>query len=129
MIAVDTNVLVRLLTNDDPEQARRAAHLVDHHPILVPKTILLETEWVLRYAYELDRHTINKALSRLLGLPNVSVESPSDVAQALSWHEYGFDFADALHLTGSSGVQQFATFDRALVRRAGRLKMMTIIEI
>ena len=53
MIAVDTNVLVRLLTGDDPAQTRRAADLFAQESILIPKTVLLETEWVLRYRYEL----------------------------------------------------------------------------
>jgi len=53
MIAVDTNVLVRLLTGDDPAQTQRAVELFAQESILIPKTVLLETEWVLRYRYEL----------------------------------------------------------------------------
>ena len=53
MIAVDTNVLVRLLTGDDPAQTQRAVELFAQESILIPKTVLLETEWVLRYSYEL----------------------------------------------------------------------------
>jgi len=48
MIAVDTNIVVRLLTNDDPEQAGRAAAVVKNGPVFIPKTVVLETEWVLR---------------------------------------------------------------------------------
>ena len=53
MIAVDTNVLVRLLTGDDPAQTQRSVELFAQESILIPKTVLLETEWVLRYSYEL----------------------------------------------------------------------------
>jgi len=49
MLAVDTNLLVRIVANDDPEQVRRATSLFETERIFVPKTVLLETEWVLRY--------------------------------------------------------------------------------
>jgi predicted nucleic-acid-binding protein len=50
MIGVDTNLLVRILTDDDPMQARRAANVLQSGDIFITKTVLLETEWVLRYA-------------------------------------------------------------------------------
>ena len=58
MIAVDTNLLVRILTNDDPIQARRALKILKNDEIFIPKTVLLETEWVLRHAYEIGRSNI-----------------------------------------------------------------------
>ena len=64
MIALDTNLIVRLLTNDDPHQAQKAARLIDRHRVYVPKTVLLETEWVLRYAYYLEPGTINAAFRK-----------------------------------------------------------------
>lgn len=51
MVAVDTNVVVRLLTNDHAAQAKRAVALFRANPIFVAKSVLLETEWVLRYSY------------------------------------------------------------------------------
>jgi predicted nucleic-acid-binding protein len=53
MIAVDTNLLVRILTNDDPIQARRTVKILKSDEIFIPKMVLLETEWVLRHAYEI----------------------------------------------------------------------------
>jgi predicted nucleic-acid-binding protein len=53
VIAVDTNVIVRLVANDDPAQSPRAARLFAREDVYVPKTVVLETEWVLRVAYEL----------------------------------------------------------------------------
>jgi len=58
MIAVDTNLLVRLLTNDDPVEAKRALRVMESDDILIPKTVLLETEWVLRHGYVLAREII-----------------------------------------------------------------------
>jgi len=58
MIAVDTNLLVRLLTSDDPDQARRAARIMESDDIFIPKTVMLETEWVLRHAYGIEKVNI-----------------------------------------------------------------------
>ena len=58
MIAVDTNLLVRILTNDDPIQARRAVKILKNDDIFIPKTVLLETEWVLRHGYGIGRSDI-----------------------------------------------------------------------
>lgn len=122
MMAVDTNVLVRFLTNDDPAQAERAARLFQSEPVFIAKTVLLETEWVLRHAYDLSRETINAAFCKLLGLPGVSVEDMPAVGKALAWHAAGLDFADALHLAaGGRGVRRFVTFDEDFVKRAKKL--------
>jgi predicted nucleic-acid-binding protein len=62
-VALDTNLLVRLLTGDEPEQARRVADLIDTSPAcFVPITVVLELEWVLRGAYRLDRRAVDVIL-------------------------------------------------------------------
>jgi predicted nucleic-acid-binding protein len=114
MHAVDTNVLVRLLTNDDPEQTRRAAALFKKETIFIPKTVLLETEWVLRRLYRLDRNVVVNAFRKLSGLANVEIEQPLVIIQALQWCEEGMDFADALHLASSQRASKFATFDEGM---------------
>ena len=118
MTAVDTDLLVRLLTGDDPAQAERAAEVIRGDSVFIPKTVLLETEWVLRHVYGKDREVIGRAFKRLLGLPNVSVEDTLVVARAISWHAQGLDFADALHLASCADAQRFLTFDRALAGKA-----------
>jgi predicted nucleic-acid-binding protein len=118
VIAVDTNVWVRYVTNDDPAQARRAVKLLSAaDSVYVPKTVLLELEWVLRSAYELPRAAILKAMLQILGLPVVSVEQSGQIAQALDWYRDGFDFADALHVAGCGTVESFHSFDTDLVRK------------
>ena len=74
MLAVDTNLIVRLLTHDDAAQARRAAALFAREQIYISRTVLLESEWVLRFSYELPAGVILLALRRLVGLPNVVLE-------------------------------------------------------
>ena len=116
MLAVDTNVLVRLLANDDSKQALVVVRLFQKEPIWISKTVLLETEWVLRSAYSFVPSRIQVALTGLLGLPNASVEDPATVAQALQWMAEGLDFADALHLAASRRLGSFATFDQKLAK-------------
>ena len=90
MIAVDTNVLVRYVTNDDPVQASVAYELLKRNPeVFVAKTVVLEMEWVLRAVYELPRDAVRKALLHVLGLPNVVVEAPEQVAEALDLYGKG----------------------------------------
>jgi predicted nucleic-acid-binding protein len=127
MIAVDTNVLARLLTEDDLVQAERAARLFAENEIFIPKTVMLETEWVLRHAYEFDKKEILTAFQQLMGLANVKWEDPKAVSTALSWYGDGFDLADALHLASSGSAKGFATFDRSLLRKAGRLSTVNLI--
>lgn len=127
MIAVDTNLLVRILTNDDPNQARRAVKILESDDIFIPKTVLLETEWVLRHAYEIKRSKIIIGFQKLIGLPNVRVEDPDSIYQAISWYENKLDFADALHLASSRRCASFATFDSALIKKAQLLSSMEMV--
>ena len=121
MIAIDTNVLVRLLTADDAAQTRRAATLFEQGDIFLGKTVLLETEWVLRFSYQLSRPAIIAALKNVLGLRQVKAEDSFAIADALTLFESGMDFGDALHLTSSRDAAQFATFDTQLKKRADQV--------
>jgi predicted nucleic-acid-binding protein len=127
MIAVDTNVLIRLLTKDDPDQAKRAAKLFGENEIFIPKTVMLETEWVLRHAYGIDREGISGAFQRLIGLSNVKMEDPRAVGLAVSWYGDGLDFADALHLASSREAAEFATFDQTLLRKSRQVTSVNLI--
>lgn len=120
MIAVDTNILVRLLTGDDSRQSKLAQELFATERIWIAKTVLLETGWVLRRAYGFEEEAIRQSLSHLLGLRQVSVEDESAVTAAFRLAEQGVDFADALHLCSRPRGAGFASFDRAFVRRAKR---------
>lgn len=123
MIGLDTNVWVRYVTNDDPHQAALALKLIaSFDSISLSKTVLLELEWVLRGVYHLDRNTIITALMQILGLPNVVVETPRRVAEALGYHRQGLDFADALHLS-SADYQAFHTFDAKFAKRGQQLQL------
>jgi len=129
MISVDTNILVRILTCDDDLQLRKALALFEHNDIFIADTVILETEWVLRYAYEFPGPDINDALVRLLGLPRVHVSRPRRIANALSWHKQGLDFADALHLSASGDQDSFFTFDSQFVNKANQLSLIPKVRL
>lgn len=118
MLAIDTNLIVRYLTGDHPQQSERARILIDGQPIFVAQTVMLEVEWVLRSAYEYDAADITRALRASAGLPTVTVEDGAVVAAALDLTERGMDFADALHLCKSAHCEGFATFDRKFITLA-----------
>lgn len=112
-------MLVRYVTNDEPDQARLAAQLLaGRETLLVAPTVLLELEWVLRAVYGLDRFAILTALRHVLGLRSVQVDHATAIAAAVERYAGGFDFADALHLALSSPATAMLTFDKRFVRAA-----------
>lgn len=120
-VAVDTDVPVRLLVADDPEQAEAARQLFERERIFVPLTVLPETFRVLRAVYRTPVTQAAEALERLSFLPNVDIEHPGRPAFALSACRAGLDFADALHLAACPEEAPFATSDRRILRRVRRI--------
>ena len=128
MIAVDTNILARFYC-DDPEDteakrqrpvARRV--MVESASLFVPLTVVLEFEWVMRGFYQASTEEFCLAIEHLLGMSHVTVERWEAVADALSLHRRGLDFADALHWASSSACAGLVTFDdKGFARRAKRL--------
>ena len=118
MRAIDTNVVVRYLTDDEPEQAARAKAAVDAGSVFVSTTVLLESEWVLRSVYGFTGGEVAAALRAFSGLPGVSVENPVLLTQALDLAEKGMDFADALHLGAAVRCEAMLTFDRQFIESA-----------
>ena len=124
MTAVDTNVVVRLLTGDEPRQAAAARALFAGGPIWIAKTVLLETGWVLRSLYGFEESAIRTAFTKLLGLKNVHVEDEASLAGALT--ASGIELADAIHLSSRPPGARFVSFDKAFVQRARRAGVSAI---
>ncbi len=127
-VAIDTNVLVRLLVRDDEGQFQAAQQLVEaaeagQQDILVLLGVLLETEWVLRSRYRLDKPSIAATFARLLETQGVVFEHEATVEETLYiWAQNpGADFADCLHSARAVhlGCSRFATFDVAAARLPG----------
>ena len=127
-IAIDTNVLVRLLVRDDEVQYAAAQRLVTQacaaqEPVLIVLGALLETEWVLRSRYKLDKASIAGAFTGLLESNDVEFEHPPTVEEALYvWAQHpGADFADCLLSACAArlGRRRFLAFDAGAARLPG----------
>ena len=129
MIAVDTNVIVRLLTQDDRKQAASATAIFANEDAWIAKTVLLETVWVLKSAYGYNQEAVRNAMVLLLGLPRVQVEDRPVIANAISLAEQGLDLADALHCESRPRGARFISFDSTFVRRARRAGLVDVDEV
>jgi len=118
--AIDTNVLVRYLIGDHPEQSRKAYAAIKSRTIFVSITVLLESEWVLRSLYGQSTPEICEGFRALAGLPQVTIENLALLAGALEHAEAGMDFADALHLGALSQCDSPLTFDRKFAKASAR---------
>ena len=120
MIAFDTNVVVRLMVEDDEAQARRAQRLLGGavergERVLITDIVLCELEWVLDSAYKVPRRRILAAVQALAGDPRFGFESAARLAQALDRYQQGTgDLSDyLLGLAGrDAGASTTYTFDR-----------------
>jgi predicted nucleic-acid-binding protein len=127
VVAVDTNVLVRLLTGDEPAQSARARAIFERETVLLAKTVILESEWVLRRLYRFGSARIADAFVALIALPDLVCEDAGAVADAIQWMRGGTDFADALHLASARPAGRFATFDYKLVQRAAKIADIAVV--
>lgn len=119
MTAIDTNVLVRFLARDDEQQFQKAVRLFARNAVFIPTTVILETEWVLRYSYGFSQETILDAFCKTFGLANVKIQNPESITQAIELARQGLNFADALLLASTPPeCPNFATFDPALAKNA-----------
>ena len=129
MIGLDTNVLVRYVTQDDRAQSAAATRLLEHElapdrPGFISLVVLVELVWVLVGAYETPRATVARILEGLLGAPQLRVQEAEAAWLALlDYQEPRFraDFSDALvaRLALAQGCEKTLTFDRAAARQEG----------
>jgi predicted nucleic-acid-binding protein len=120
MIGLDTNVVVRLLVDDDLEQRERARNFIARtctpdEPGYVNHIVLVETVWILGTAYEFGRTEIAAAIEGIMNVDEFSIEGPDLVRSALRASAGGADFSDALlgAVNRSAGCMRTVTFDRA----------------
>jgi predicted nucleic-acid-binding protein len=122
MIAVDTNILVRALLDDDPKQSPVARHFLEHaKAILVPITVLVELAWVLK-SVGWNRKQIHHVLVTLARQATLHLDRAVDVHAALEDFASGpADLADylALRQAKTLGARKLVTFDRKLAKAPG----------
>lgn len=122
MIAPDTNVLVRLLVADDATQTARARSMFERGDVLILKTVLLESEWVLRSRYGIERDRIALFFQNLAETEGIAIEHEDACRAAVVAYAEGMGFADALHAaTAATMSVDFHTFDESLAGKARKL--------
>ncbi|MBK1636511.1 PIN domain-containing protein [Rhodovulum adriaticum] len=126
MIALDTNVLVRFLTQDDPDQGRMASELVagltEQNPGFVAREVLVELVWVLERSYQYKRFEIARVLEGFLSASELDIEEGDSVGAILHLYEgKGFGFSDLMirQAARRAGAAALKTFDRKAARLDG----------
>lgn len=122
MRAVDTNLLVRLLANDNEAQVRVAEEFIAAGA-WIPHVVLVEAMWVLASAFDLSRARLAEAIEMLLNHKSLAIQDSEAVVAALaSFRQYaGVEFSDCLALETArrAGHLPFGTFDRRFSRLPG----------
>lgn len=126
MIGLDTNILVRYLTQDHPEQSERAGRLIETRCTRrargwIALVVLCELVWVLRGAYRYDKVLIVAVLDQILATAELEVEDEDIATRALSYYRAGSaDFADYLIACGNrmAGCDVTYSFDKRLATHA-----------
>ena len=124
MIGLDTNILVRYILQDDPEQAAIAGHLIEsqctaHSPGYISILVLVELVWVLTTGYSYEKRRVASTIHQILITNEFTVEDRETVWAALREYERGSsDFADCLisHRNHTKGCTETYTFDLKAAR-------------
>ena len=130
MIGLDSNVVLRYLVQDDPEQSKAATRLIEsldqREPGFITIAASVEISWVLMKSYGVDRATLAEAFDLLLASRELVLQHSDCVRVAIDRVRAGGDFADAVisELGRREGCRLTLTFDR----RAARQGDMTLIE-
>jgi predicted nucleic-acid-binding protein len=132
VIALDTNVLVRLVLRDDEAQAQRARELVESHAesdasLFISDVVLAEFAWVLKSRFALPGDAVAQALRAMLDNATLAWQSRPAAVEALRLFEQGsVDFPDCLivALAGSAGCEAVATFDQGM-RTLPKLRLLS----
>jgi predicted nucleic-acid-binding protein len=126
MRAVDTNILIRLITGDDARQVASAERFVQHGA-WVSVLALAETTWVLRASYQRSATEISMAVEMLLNNKDLILQDSDAVAAALELFRarpaLGFSDCLMVHLARKAGHTPLGTFDRALGKVEGTQKL------
>ena len=130
-VLVDTNVFLRILTNDIPDQAERALALFDRAAmgevrLVAPLLVVCEVAWTLGRTYKRSKREVARVVLSICHTPGLSVEDADGLVQAAEWHaEKNVDFADAYHVVRglALGAAAVATFNEKHFRRFDHLPL------
>lgn len=118
IIAIDTNILIRVITEDDPEQSRRAQQeLVAVDQVIVPTHVLCEVVWLLSGRYQHARADLIDVIETILATRTMLVDHDA-IASGLALLKAGGDFADGViaHQGRAAGAEVFVSFDAKAIK-------------
>ncbi|MBF0265710.1 MAG: type II toxin-antitoxin system VapC family toxin [Gammaproteobacteria bacterium] len=132
MIGLDTNIIIRYLTQDDPEQSIIASELIENkldsqNPGFISLIVLIEVVWVLKISYQQNKADLSNVIESLLTTKQLMIEKPASAYKALRyWQNGNGDFSDALTavISKENGCQNTLTFDK----KATSVGMMSVKE-
>ena len=127
MLGIDTNVLVRFVVRDDEPQYDKVRRLIRRQlqtgePVFVSQLVLLETEWVLRSRYDIQKDSMITVISGLLDSLDVQLEDEPSIEAAVNvWKESNAGFADCLIGIRNQrlGCMSTVTFDAKALKLPG----------
>lgn len=132
MVGIDTNVIIRLLTRDDPQQFDAAVRLVKasgpDKPLFVNPMVIAETVWVLERVYKVDRMKARQQVAGLLDTVEIRVP---EMLHMESWTEWLYsphpDFSDVViaGLNSANGCKKTMTFDRKAAQSVPGMELLT----
>ena len=117
LVAVDTNVMIRLAMRDDEEQYQKVILLLTEQQFFISRTVQLEMEWVLRSRYRQSIEDIANFFSLLLQKTKIFCENEEELINAICWYRLGAGFANAIHLAHTKSLP-FYTFDERFCKKA-----------
>jgi predicted nucleic-acid-binding protein len=124
MIALDTNVLVRYIAQDDPVQSPQATQIIEdallrEEGVFIPLVVLCETVWVLRGYYKLAKQRIVHVLDAIITEKGFELEARVEIAKALAdYRDHPGDFTDYVigHIAKHHRCSTVFTFDHGLIK-------------
>ena len=126
MNAIDTNILIRYLTQDDVKQGEAAKELIENdEPVFLTHIVFIEAVWVLATSYNLDRQTIAKVLHEVSNSGFFILEKTQIISKALQDYQNGFDFADML--IGYSGEGNACNTTYTFDKQASKHVVFTLL--
>ena len=117
MIAIDTNIIIRVIVEDDAQQVSLAKDLMASNICYVSRSVVQEVVWVLKKSYKASHEQIACVIDKLIATERMVLEDQAAIEQAVMWYRGGMDFADALHLASNVGGGLLYTFDKRFANK------------
>lgn len=124
MIALDTNAIIRVLTEDDKAQAKKVQNVINDaerngRKVLILSEVLIETVWVLEAVYQCNRQEISMLIENLVAAPTFYLPDSTIIRKAVKQFKKGGDFADLLIVGKAKALKakKLFSFDRKLQNR------------